>query len=469
MNEMLEKLVSGGVVDERIAREAESLIQAVYGIRHEDGVFSAKVGTNEVVLCRRKFACTCEKLQAPFCEHILAAVLASGESELLKNLLAGSMYPGGWWGWRLVREGVVSENLVRNAWELVGKVKECDEAPDGSLLFEVENGDGIVVSVRIGSDRVACSRCKRFCRHILAVLFYIEKPSLFEALLAGKLEKEPYHQEEIVELSGRVVRVNPRTNGILLNDGEEEFWVNGAVEDVQAGDELVLRVKQRGKSRQVEEVLMHKKDGEPVGSPSVMQVGGTGGMVTGGFVKIDDEMREHMSRIVEVLDHLDEERMAQEVVIGAPPLLYIVDAWKCPRCGVLRTVQKCKKCGVKLDNHTYHPIKQLTWEGVAEAVRIQGNLHVKKAELRETVININGRKKTVVYGYAEVMDVARNNVFVGTSDEADPTRKYYTTILISKAVRNAFRKAISVEAINRVIKYAENVGLVMRADKTMLA
>jgi len=467
--EVLDKIVEEGFVSREVADEAVALLkEGSVDFRSEDDAVVAELDGKRQVIVKRQYACTCSSRNGSgLCGHLLALGIAADK---FKEVLSGREFPGGYRGWLLFKDGVVSLSVLKGAVEAISsgqvEVKRDDET--GAYLGEFITDSGRKTFTRLTDKEAACSSCSRFCRHIVAMLLLVDDDALFERVLRGEIELGEYYAEEEVEISGRVLRLSRKTGGIML-DYDDGVWVNGYVPDVQIGDELKLLVRQKGNSRQVIEVLEHKKEGEPVeakqeeraseqkaGSASVYQP------------VVDSDVRNVLiPKAVELFDKLDEEmmRLKDTAVVGMIPLVYEVPTWRCPKCGVHRAKPRCKKCKTDIPHNEYYPMKQLTWEGVREAVRLQGNLHVVRLGIEQTVVEINGRRRTYVWGVCEVLDVERNVKFVGTSEKADPTKSFYTTILMSKAERNALRLALKKVYVNKVLEVAESIpGAVYRAD-----
>lgn len=479
MLDEIKKLVELGIVKEETAKKAQ---ECKVEFEEKGGSIFGTVDGIRTIIDRKAYACECGKTNGTsFCEHILATAIEAGK---LKNIIAGRAYPGGYWGRMLIDSGIVSDNIVRGAFEIIENkqivvTKNLEGVYEGEII--TENGTKIYTKADATRKKTACSRCGRLCRHIIATLLETKDKGILELAAKGELERVDYYQEEEKVIEGRIVRYNRYTRGYLLQVGDESFWVNGYIQDGQPDDEVKLKILEKGKSRKILEVLEHRKAGEvppaqeeagekesvsTTTAPTVTEtVTEEKASDTGrGVVVIGQDVVEQGRKVAEFLDDLDEKMMSAEFVIGAPFLVYEVPSWKCPKCGVLRATPYCDKCKKKIPDTEYYPRKQLTWEGISEAVHVQGNLRVVNAELREETVNINGRTRTLVYAYVEVEDVERNTLVFGVSDRADPTKNFYVVNLFSKAERNAFRKALRKETVDKVIKYAEEIGAVYRAD-----
>ncbi len=490
----IKRLVELGAISEELGKKASPLLDDVSVEKTKGSIRGRFSDGSEAIVGNKVFTCSCGAVDdTTFCEHVLATAI---KGKKLKSVLVGKAHPGGYWCMKFLDSGVVSESIIRGALDIIDSkqikvVKNLEGVYEGEIITE----SGTKIYTRVTSDYVSCSRCSRSCRHVVATLIEANDQEILKKAALEGLERRDYYQEEEKVIEGEIIRFNRYTRGYLLKSGDDEFWVNGFIRDGQPGDRVKLKIKERGKSRKILEVIEHEKVGEvtsttttttttattpsldkevvisspETGQGAVMSVGD--GVVakvkhrtTVEPVVVGTDVLEQGEIVAELLDELDEAMMESEVILGAPALVYEVPAWKCPKCKVLRSTRYCDKCKVKIPETELFLRKQLTWEGISEAVHRQGNLKVKKAELRQEEIVVNGRKKTVVYAYVEVVDQRRNTVLFGVSDKADPTRPFYITHLFSKAERNAFRKALKKQTIDKVIKYAEEIGAVYRAE-----
>jgi len=93
--------------------------------------------------------------------------------------------------------------------------------------------------------------------------------------------------------------------------------------------------------------------------------------------------------------------------------------------------------------------KELSWEGITECARRQGNIEVMEVHYEK--VDERGKK----IAKARVKDLSKNLVMVGTAERARAGGSFYYTVLASKAIRNALKKIISPAIKQQVIKEAD--------------
>lgn len=130
-------------------------------------------------------------------------------------------------------------------------------------------------------------------------------------------------------------------------------------------------------------------------------------------------------------DDLDEDMILKEQLTGVEPMVYEIPTSK----------------GKKYT---------LSWRGITEACRRQGNIHV------ESVRQID-LGKGIFVGEAVVLDLKNNVKMIGTAERATRPDFRYTT-LTSKAIRNALKKVLSPKIEQDIIKEAQDAKSVIVID-----